>query len=531
MQQNLDLYLGAVFVIIHAYDRFNTPCTNRASTTAARYHITAVIYFFIYLLIYYILTKYQYLLDAISVSGEPDIISDAKKTLQEQPRLLAALLLTVLLPKIPMLSSIDNWLRGQLYEHAAIPHEARRLSRELHNTEFNVPQDVRNKIQGALVDDGFEPTDIVFDKNSQPQYLWNKIAVLVAHMESKWESDSKFAGYLNAEPYKSNYKQLKDKYKHLSDKAKKCFRLHQEIPIEGEDQQFRNAINECTTNFKEQGRELFKGLCDFISQGVLKCQLTHTARWDALNAIGFETPNTDDGRERLTIDQVLMLFSILITVLILNITLFGSQFGSQFGSHSGEYGKKIFIYLKIATLHTIAVVCVVYLKNKWKFTLRNANDTRPMLFYLVAGLAAVIIAIPINLIFNFIFYFTNLKDAASAFNEAWIGFSTRYQFMLLTFITAFGTAINIDNRPFWKITSSMLRWMEGVIQALFNLSMAYIVYLLLDNKQMDMHRFLLTGALIGFIIGFVVPHWYRIAPLRQKTVMAAAGDEAKDFAI
>jgi hypothetical protein len=523
MQQSLDLYLGGTFVIVHAFERFNTPCTNRASTTALRYYITATIYSFIYLLIYYILSKYQYLLGAIGISGASDIISDAKNTLQGQPHLLAALLLTVLLPKIPMLSSIDNWLRKQLNERADIPHEARRLSRELHNTEFNVPQDVRNKIQGALVDDGFEHTDVVFDENNQPQHLWTKIAVLVAHLESKWESDSKFTGYFNAEPYSSNYKQLKDKYKHLSDKAKKCFRLHQEIPIEGEDQQFRNAINECTANFKEQGKDLFKGLCDFISQGVLKCQLTHTARWDALNAIGFKTPNTDDGRERLTIDQVLILFCILITVLMLNIILFGS--------HSGEYGKKIFIYLKIATLHTIAVVCVVYLKNKWKFTLRNANDTRPMLFYLVAGLAAVIIAIPINLIFNFIFYFTNLKDAAFAFNEAWIGFSTRYQFMLMTFITAFGTAINIDNRPFWKITSSMLRWMEGVIQALFNLSMSYIVYLLLDNPRMDMHRFLLTGALIGFIIGFVVPHWYRIAPLRQKTVMAAAGDEAKDFAI
>ncbi|OGW52056.1 MAG: hypothetical protein A2Z50_02905 [Nitrospirae bacterium RBG_19FT_COMBO_42_15] len=523
MQQNLDLYLGAVFVIINAYDRFNTPCTNRASTTAARYHITAAIYSFIYLLIYYILSKYQYLLGAIGISGASDIISDAKNTLQGQPHLLAALLLTVLLPKIPMLSSIDNWLRKQLNEHAAIPHEARRLSRELHNTEFNVPQDVRNKIQEALVDDGFEPTDIVFDKSNQPQHLWTKIAVLVAHMESKWESDSKFTGYFNAEPYSSNYKQLKDKYKHLSDKAKKCFRLHQEIPIEGEDQKIRNAIKECTANFKEQGRDLFKGLCDFISQGVLKCQLTRTTRWDALNAIGFETPNTDDGREKLTIDQVLMLFCILIIVLILNITLFGS--------HSGEYARKIFLYSKIATLHTIAVVCVVYLKNKWKFTLRNTHDTRPMLFYLTAGIAAVILAIPINLMFNFIFYITDSEHVVTAFEKAWIGLSTRYPYMLLTFITAFGTAINIDNRPFWKITYSVLRWIEGVIQALFNLSAAYIVYLLLNDPTRDLNRLLLTGALIGFIIGFVVPHWYRTAPLRQKTIMAASGDEAKDFAI
>ena len=191
-QKFIELLLGTVFVSVHAYDRFNTPPTNRASTTALRYHTAAVSYFSVYLLIYFLISKYPSLLGVLFVDDGSGVAKEAGsvvKTLQElSPPLLVALLLTVLLPKIPILSNLDNWLRTNLQERAAIPHEARRMSRELRNAEFKVSPNVRDKIQKIMAADGFNPENIVFDECYRPEHQWVKIAVLMAHLESEWES-------------------------------------------------------------------------------------------------------------------------------------------------------------------------------------------------------------------------------------------------------------------------------------------------------------------------------------------------------
>ncbi|MCK5230081.1 MAG: hypothetical protein KAR13_07435 [Desulfobulbaceae bacterium] len=513
-QEFIELILGAVFLSVHAYDRFNTPPTNRASTTAVRYHTAAVTYFSIYLCIYYVLTKYPSLLGVLAAydgGGSSEEIGSVVKTLQElSPALLVALLLTVLLPRIPMLSSIDNWLRAYLKERAAIPYEARRLSKELRNAKFNVSQDMRDKIHVALVEDGFEPRNIVFDESDQPEYRWTKIAVLMAHLESEWESDRKFAGYIHS--FSNHYRLLKDSYKRLSVKAKTCFRLNREILLGGEDQQIHDAILECTANYKEQCNELLKNLCDFISRGVLKCQITHSSRWHALSAMGFKEPDTGPGGGP-TINQVLTLLVILVPVLLLNFALFGSRLPENV----------LLMGTMIATIYTMAVMCALYPKGIWKFTRRDEHGTRPMLFYLVAGFAAVALAVPVSLVFKFfIFSISEEQTMATAFLSAWNDFSMRsYRWMLMAFITAFFTAFHLDNRPFWKITCSRLRWIEGFVQAAVNLSAAYIVVCWLDDQNLRDRLICVLGttAVIGFVIGFVVPHWYRDAPRQQETVL------------
>jgi hypothetical protein len=513
-QEFVELILGAVFLSVNAYDRFNTPPTNRASTTAVRYHTAAVTYFSIYLCIYYVLAKYPSMLGVLTikdVGGAPDEIGSVMQTLKKlSPALLVALLLTVLLPRIPLLSSIDNWLRTHLQERAAIPHEARRLSKELRNVKFNISQDIRDKIRGALVEDGFEPRNIVFDESDRFEYQWTKITVLMAHLESEWESDRKFAGYIHS--FSNSYRLLNDSYKRLSDKTKTCFRFNREIPLGGEDQKLRDAIFECTANYKEQCNELLKDLCDFISRGVLKCQITNSTRWHALYKMGFEEPDIST-RERLTINQVLTLLVIIIPILLLNFSLYGS----------GLPETVLLMGTMIATIYTVAVVCALYPKGIWKFTRRDERGTRPILFYLVAGFAAVALAVPISLMFKLvIFSISEGQTMATAFPSAWENFSTHsYPWMLMAFITAFFTAFQADNRPFWKITYPRLRWIEGFFQVAVNLFATFIVVAWLDDQDLRdrLITVLGTNAAIGFVIGFVVPTWYRDASRQQKTFL------------
>jgi hypothetical protein len=58
----IEILIGAILITIYAHERFNTPPNVRASTTAVRYYVASVIYLMIYLITFYLLTKYPFLL-------------------------------------------------------------------------------------------------------------------------------------------------------------------------------------------------------------------------------------------------------------------------------------------------------------------------------------------------------------------------------------------------------------------------------------------------------------------------------------
>jgi hypothetical protein len=335
----------------------------------------------------------------------------------------------------------------------------------------------------------------------------------MAHLESEWESDRKFAGYIHS--FSEDYRQLRENYKRLSTKAKFCFRLGQEAPSKDEDQQTCDAISECMANYKEQCGALLNDLCGFISRGVLKCHVTDSTRWHALHAMGFSDPG-DAITERLTINQVLALLVIIAPILLLNFALYGSHLPETI----------LLMGTMIATLYTVAVVCALYPKNLWKFTRRDAHGSRPILFYLLTGFAAVALAVPISLMFKFLIYAISTEHTVgTALPRAWEDFSTRsYPWMLMSFITAFFTAFHTDNKPFWKITSPRLRWFEGIFQAAVNAAAALSVIWWIGAEKWSgrLSFVLVTAAAIGFVIGFVVPHWYREATQKGKAVPDAA---------
>ena len=58
----IDLVLGGVFVLFYSGTRFNTPSTNRSSTTAARYFMGLFLYCLVSLSVYGLLVAFPHLL-------------------------------------------------------------------------------------------------------------------------------------------------------------------------------------------------------------------------------------------------------------------------------------------------------------------------------------------------------------------------------------------------------------------------------------------------------------------------------------
>jgi len=160
MNTMIDLTLGAVFVVFYAASRFNTPRTNRSSTTAGRYFAGLFCYVLVGLAFYATLAHFPHLL-AFALQGNEAPSAPWAKELSRP--LLVALLLTVLLPKLPFLSELDNWIRKRLQDMAAIPYEVRRLSAQLRKGNLDVPEELQAEVRQKLENNGFSVKDINFE--------------------------------------------------------------------------------------------------------------------------------------------------------------------------------------------------------------------------------------------------------------------------------------------------------------------------------------------------------------------------------
>ena len=136
-QQTADLLITlvcAVVVTVHAWDRYNTPDSNRVSTTRSAFLFTGAGYVSASLILFLLLSEVALrpgvlprgVLVFLEIEGIQEILKNYCA-----PPVLAAVILTVLLPHTPILSSADDWLLGRFQAWGSIPQGVRNLAGEL----------------------------------------------------------------------------------------------------------------------------------------------------------------------------------------------------------------------------------------------------------------------------------------------------------------------------------------------------------------------------------------------------------------
>jgi hypothetical protein len=185
-QEPINLIAGAIFIIVSASTRFNTPATNRSSTTAFRYYFGMLIYGSVGLIFYFSLINSPHLVTLV--------LKDSKLPQSVQHLslpLLVALLLTVLLPKVPVLSALDDKIRRALQAIARIPFEVRRWSAKLAKCRYIIALDIQDVIQAELHDHGIAAADIIVSTARSPQALLVKVCALMLALKG-WESEARY---------------------------------------------------------------------------------------------------------------------------------------------------------------------------------------------------------------------------------------------------------------------------------------------------------------------------------------------------
>ena len=486
--------LGGLFVLVFAFRRFNTPRTNRSSTTAARYYTAITFYCLFGLALYALLVGFPNLLHQVlgvelGMSNTP---LPGFATHLSSP-LLVALLLTVLLPSLPIVSSVDDWIRTSFLALASIPLEVQILTAQLQRARFHLSKRAQEDVAERLMLEGFDVADHTFDGGSGVETLWTRIAGLMAGLD-EWRRQRRFAGFVAS--FGDDFAALQTSYRQLGIKARKLFESKRLLAAQNNGADDGRHATDDEQEFRAQANALLGRIHEFVSRGVLQCELTDGSRARQLQRLGFQAQFS---RTRLTLNQLVALF---LGILVSSATVLALMDRSENMSMEAVLGRAALV----ASLYVVAVWFAVYPKRRWKLARVGRDGSRPVAFYFVAGALAGLASRFISL------GFANYAQHETILHHL----RTTYPWFLISFVTAATTAFHTDNRPTEKLTRLRLRWIEALSQGMATSAAAWVAYYwtstLPSHQEFPLSLVLAVPAAFGFAIGFFVPTWYREAP-------------------
>jgi hypothetical protein len=148
--------LCAAFVAYYAFRRYDTPETNRESTTGSLFIITGVGYIIVTLIFYFILCEVILKPGVLPFFGQ----SIALVSQYSRPSILAAVILTTLLPNIKFLRDWDESVLKRFQKWGSIPFGVNNLAEEIMQVDQPSKDDLVD-LREWMSDEGEIPNELV----------------------------------------------------------------------------------------------------------------------------------------------------------------------------------------------------------------------------------------------------------------------------------------------------------------------------------------------------------------------------------
>ncbi|NPU93211.1 MAG: hypothetical protein HPY82_14980 [Gammaproteobacteria bacterium] len=508
------LVLGALLIFIYATERFNTPRTIRASTTAGRYYSAATIYLLIYLLTFYVFSKYPHLLKVLI--NDADVQKQMSAMDSSNTPIFVAMIFSLLVPKVPLISELDNRLRIFLHRLASIPYEAIRMSKEVQGMRFEVPDTVTEELRREMEERNF-PVQVDSVDNADPIVRnWMKIAALIIQLRH-WEQANPFAPFMQERS--GQLQRIHERYLRLCTAAINAYALCQQAKTQPEVPALQDAALRFCRNLRADEKSIYSEICDFVSQAILSnCYRAQTRR-QALTQLGFQ-PKENITYEGLSIHQGVTLAGLLLMLLLTSFILFSQSVM--------EIELLLLRATMIVSVYSAAVFFAVYPKAQWAHFQHREGQFYPVASYVVAGVMAMAASALINLTFRTLINISDSKNEgmAMALQEAWQRFSTlAYPWLCMSFVATMVLAFLIDWTIPARLNERWQRWCKAVVLMATLMGATVLVYLWLQELYgalqkpfpIELHSLLRNSAIIGLVLGYFVPAWFRRSSQQRRT--------------
>ena len=500
-----------ILVSIYAWERFNTPPSNRASTRQSLYWKSCIGY----------VLSALFLFVGLSVLLEQPFWRNLLELKQDLPApLLATLAMTTLLPLSPMLNRLDRSLLAFFLDLAAIPAEAKRRAASLTPHDFTITSadvEALREVYDGVYGDTFG-THLCCRRVTgleRSRLRFTRVVKLYAQIQ-QLASEPRYGRFFdqNSEEFAALCGQVESFIRRAVTRLDLATRL-QSISGAAVDQELMEDQHHQT--FAEDCRERFILMARFLSQAVLRSEVSEKDIIARLRRIGFVEAEPMQ-QPVFPINSLTALALGLFAYLELTGYLFSYLAMSTTATAGAVAQPPSFGFamaIKITLLRVASLALTVWLIQRYRFFRREPGEAPRYFAYVVAGLVAAAATLAATSCFH-------ILDS-----DPVMGLQKEAPVVLLSLMLCAAVAFCCDD---WVQETEPPRWLRPAEAVVCGAVMALgmVIIHMADLGMLNIRGGWLLAAFIGLpcalgmIVGACVPHIYREA----NRVVAAAKAEA-----
>jgi hypothetical protein len=498
-------------VALYAAKRYNTPATNRLTTTRSLFLLTGAGYIAASLMIFFILSEIVLQPGVLPFLG----LDDAKKFVEtySAPPVLAAVILTTLLPNVPVISAADTWLLERFQVWGRIPHGVRILADKMTPNALPLSQQNLSDLQTWITGEGDIPNELAERVSDDAAGTSRGNLTRLLRLYHELEKLSALPAYAWAFRARQDaWQAIREDFRVFAAQSQAFFILFDRLaPLEGA--AGADALKQARDRYQDICRTLYGHMAELLAQMLLIAEGSDLRIENRLKSVGFDileptSPPLPIGP--FVFIGVVMIFAILGLVAVVPTP------------HTTPLPPALIAVL-IGTTKTIGIVAAVLPKLRWGLCRRSSRGGLPYLAWLVSAGAAAVVA--------FLFERTALavatQTAAAAFNFAAYPLTAMAP---TTFVICLAIAILCDvdlglgHGVVRRITEAMLCGTAMVVSVFICLRLLKIQAATAGQAE-PWVPFALSFSL-GLLGGFYAPYLYRHAYEQEQQTQTSVAQPA-----
>jgi len=517
--------VGGAFVGVNAYRRYNTPISNRSSTTFQNF-ITFFIFYLISVLVIYVF------IGAI-FDGSPEAIGaiygfmsgQMDPTLPEElanlsAPMVSALFLTILLPSLPWLSRYDRILLNNFWDRGHIPNHVHKMATAMRRAPYNFSPGQVKQLRDQCMSLEIDFNSLELDSNSSLDYRWARINILIKSIV-EWNNDD--SGRLR--------RFMLEHSGELNELVKMNEEINKEFKALKNENEDKHVLIKLERPLDKMVADLFRRTTVFISRATCIAELTESGRSARLLQLGFEGGSKG---ERLSSSQILgallaILFSFLIVSFIQELTK---------PAEYRKFGGVLFMTFMMFFSYGAALMIALDLKCRTGMGYNELTRQRSLGAYLLVGIYTALSWLVVIASYRYITTMLSGLDSDENISKVLENLGWSYPYAL----QSLALAVSIS----WILDYHQSRGISGKLsnkQRLFDVGVAMVAlgvasiiawcwmegwgwfegYGTKDPNYRGttpIGWFILKGLAVGAIVSWLVPMWFNLNRLKSPDQIA-----------
>ncbi len=519
---NVNLFewiVGGIFVGINAYRRYNTPTTNRASTTFQNF----CIYYFFYLLSVLAI----YMLIGAMLNSSPETIGllwglltgDVRTTnttlpseLQSlSPPMVSALFLTTMLPSLPWLSRYDQALLKVFWDRGHIPQHVQKMAVSMRRSGFNFSPRQMKQLRDHCESLQISCDSLSIDSSTNIDFRWARINVLLDSI-NEWQTDD--SGRLRR--FLQENKEELEKLALSRDEINKDF--HEYKTVTNQDRiasKLEAILNKSLT-------ELFGNICLFIARATCVSDLSESGRSSRISQLGFEGGMR--GVDQISARQIIGTVLAIMVVFWLVSHIQEMRKPPQFR----HFDNVVFVTFLMAFTYGSALIIALSLRRHIGMGYNDLTGQRSWIAYLLVGLITACSWFLITFSYRYICNMLSGLDSADNFSQVLTDVAWSYPYALQSLALAVSISWILDFHQSREM-SMELKLKQRIFDVGFSMAVLGAVSIIafswmegrwwfegLATKSVEFQNktslvwFVLKGMAVAAVVGWLVPLWFHI---------------------